>query len=196
MRQSRFFSGGYMLWAALIIGLLLSSGCGYIPGSRMIGPQYYLIDVPVCAHGIDQNETGKNQTQTRAAITDQTIIDCKTTVVSTLRERMNNARLGRTAGGFIRVVTAAVSAMLTGATGASSLATATILSGTSAIIPEISSVIETKERAEVYSKGIETIEEAYGQYLEHLKEETRMAEQKPSPAAIFDKVYQKEGVLS
>jgi hypothetical protein len=81
--------------------------------------------------------------------------------------------------------------MFTGTTGASSLATATILSGTSAIIPEISEVIGAKERAEVYSKGIEIIEEAYGQYLEHLAEtpaEENGSTLTPAGAALYKQI--------
>lgn len=134
--------------------LLLTSGCGALSLSRRLemGSGYYLIDQTPC-----------NQIKM-----DQEIIDCKSKVVSVLRERMNNARLGRTAGSFIQVVTAAMSAMFTGTAGASALGTATVLSGVSAIIPEISSVIEAKERAEVYSEGINMIENGYAVYLEQV----------------------------
>ncbi len=178
MQRSPVLRRQLTAWTGLILGLFLSSGCFYLPRSRRIGAQYYFMDIPVCAHGVDQSGyASESDNKPSAPVTDQTIIDCKVTVVNMLRDRMNSARLARTGGGFIQVVTAAASAMFTGTTGASALATSTILSGTSAIIPELSNVFEAKERAEVYSKGVEMIEDAYAQYLEDIT----TAKEEPSP---------------
>lgn len=137
---------------ALTFGLIVSGGCTLSPAHLLArADRYYLIDIPEC----------KLTTKT----TDAKIVECKEIVRSVLRERFNNARLARTTGGTLQVLTSAVSAMLTGINGASAVTAATVLSGTSSIMPELSNVIEAKDRAEVYSEGLKAIENGEARYL-------------------------------
>lgn len=164
----------------LILLLIFSSGCSLSPAYLLHrADRYYLIDIPQC----------KLTTQT----TDATIVECKEIVRSILRERFNNARLARTTGGAIQVLTAAVSSMLTGINGASALTAATILSGTSSIMPELSNVIEAKDRAEVYSEGLKAIESAEARFLKAIagKPDGKIDANKVTPdgAELYDTVF-------
>jgi hypothetical protein len=150
--------------------LIVSSGCS---GKRPLSPArwlsgYYLLEPTVFS---DQcGGTGTGSEQSTQGVSNARVVCFAEEVKTTLRERMNNARLARTGGGVIQVLTAAISAMFTGTTGASALGTSTILSGVSAIMPELSGVIGAKERAEAYAEGAQAIEDAQALYLKEIAE--------------------------
>ena len=129
--------------------LTLCGGCAFSP-TVPYGPNYYFIDVVEC------KETD--------LISDLQIIRCASKIEETLRQRYNNARVARNGGGVIQVITAATSSMLTGVAGANALTAGTILSGISAIMPEVSDVIEAKGRAEAYADGMKSIGNALAVY--------------------------------
>lgn len=142
------------------IGLLFAlltfcSGCAFTPTFPYTS-SYYLIDVVECS------ET--------ELINDLQIIRCATKLEQTLRQRYNNARVARNGGGVVQVITAATSSMLTGVAGANALTAGTILSGISAIMPEVSDVIEAKGRAEAYADGMKSIGNALAIYRTSIAE--------------------------
>ncbi len=137
----------------LISALIANSGCSVVSPARRLGLEYYLV-FPGC-------ELAEQRS-------DEKILECTSKVKNMLRERMNNARLARTGGGFIQVVTAAISSLLTGTSGSSAVGAATILSGISAIIPEFSNIIEAKDKAEVYNRGLDAIGDAEAEYLQQI----------------------------
>src|SRR5213592_4011599 len=107
--------------------LIVSSGCS---GKRPLSPArwlsgYYLLEPTifrVCSDG-DQDACFA---ECKNGVSDACVVRFAEEVKTTLRERMNNARVARTGGGVIQVLTAAVSAMFTGTTGASAVGTSTI----------------------------------------------------------------------
>ncbi len=146
---------------AVLLLLILASGCALSPSGWM-GPKYYLIDIPDCS--FTRRQANQELLQL-VQPSDGKVVKCAEHVKGILRERFNNARLARTGGGALQVLTAAVSSMLTGINGASALVAATILSGTSSIMPELSNVIEAKDRAEVYSEGLKALEDGEARFL-------------------------------
>ena len=156
------------LLAGILPALIACTGCGLSPARSFPGAsRYYLLEPTVfsqCKNG------GACLEECKAGVSDACVLRFADEVKTTLRERMNNARLARTGGGIIQVLTAAISAMFTGTTGASALGTSTILSGVSAIIPDLSEVIGAKERAEAYSEGAQSIEDAQALYLQEIAE--------------------------
>lgn len=182
------------------LALFFTTGCALSP-SGLLGPKYYLIDIPSCSlapQALEQaaDEGGAKEKPVPAKIApqpnDQRIVECAERVKMILRERYNNARLARTGGGAIQVLTAAVSSILTGVAGANAITAATILSGTSAIIPEMSEVIEAKGRAEAYTDALKTIERAEAAYLKTIaktqKGKINQAVVTPAGAELYDKV--------
>jgi len=143
----------------LVFVVGMSGGCALWP-SRL-APEYYLVK-PTLVEQI----TDKERSDADLPISDVDVVRIANDIKTVLRERFNNARFARSSSGLIQVVTAAVSSLLTGTSGGSAIGAATILSGTSAIIPEVSQVIGAKERAEAYSDGIKTIEKAEARYLD------------------------------
>lgn len=170
MRQLTDVTKTVFLPMTLTLALLTNSGCslGYTPAS--IGREYYFIGI--CRNG------------DVVQFTDLSVLECTGAVKDTLRRRMTNARWARTGGSVIQVVTAAVSAMLTGTTGSGAIEVATILSGTSAIIPDVSEIIGARQRAEAYSEGVKWIEEAEARYCQQIAElqDGQVNDQKLTPA--------------
>lgn len=159
--------------------LIVSSGCS---GKRPLSPArwlsgYYLLEPTIFS---ECKDGGACLEECKGGVSDACVLRFADEVKTTLRERMNNARLARTGGGVIQVLTAAISAMFTGTTGASAVGTSTILSGVSAIIPDLSEAIGAKERAEAYSEGAMAIEDAQAFYLQEIAE----AEKDKDPTAI------------
>lgn len=146
-----FLRAGFAVLGLMIFGV----GCVLKP-AMPISPEYYLIGIPEC------KETD--------LISDLQIVQCASRVEEGLRQRYNNSRLARTEGGIIQVLTAGVSSMLTGIAGANGLTAGTILSGISAMMPEVSNVIEAKDRAEAYSDGMKSIGTALGVYRQSIAE--------------------------
>jgi len=167
--------------SGLLLVPILGTGCSLSPAR--LAPGYYLIEpTPVGKDG-----------QNKLTVSDAQVVVYADTVKNTLRERMNNARIARTVGGFVQVVTAAVSAMLTGTAGGSVVGAATILSGTSAIIPEVSEIIGAKERAEAFGDGVKAIEIAEAHYLQRvakMKGGGQISNDKLTPpgAALYESV--------
>jgi hypothetical protein len=100
-------------------------------------------------------------------LSDSVVVAYGDAVKVTLRQRLNTARWAREGAGFAQIILSATSAMVTGtaAPGRAAAEAATVLSGTSSIIPEVSSVIGAKERAEVYAQAIKDIETAEAKYV-------------------------------
>lgn len=175
-------------WVFLMLLLIFVPGCSLSPVYWMHrADKYYLVGIEECQWALKKD--GVLATE----ITDQKVVQCTGAVKSILRERFNNARLARTAGGAIQVLTSAVSAMLTGINGASAVTAATILSGTSSIMPELSNVIEAKDRAEVYSEGLKAIESGEARYLKAVANKFggKVDDQKVTPdgAELYDTVF-------
>lgn len=175
-------------WVFLMLLLIFIPGCSLSPVYWMHrADKYYLVGIEECQWVLKKD--GVLATE----ITDQKVVQCTSAVKSILRERFNNARLARTAGGAIQVLTSAVSAMLTGINGASAVTAATVLSGTSSIMPELSNVIEAKDRAEVYSEGLKAIESGEARYLKAVANKFggKVDDQKVTPdgAELYDTVF-------
>jgi hypothetical protein len=68
------------------------------------------------------------------------------------------------------VLTAGVSSLVTGLSGANGVTAGTILSGTSAMMPELSNVVEAKDRAEAYADGMKSIGVALSVYRSTIAE--------------------------
>lgn len=149
-------AGNYVRAGFAVLGLMsFGAGCVLKP-AMPISPEYYLIGIADC------KETD--------LISDLQIVQCASRVEEGLRQRYNNSRLARTEGGIIQVLTAGVSSMLTGIAGANGLTAGTILSGISAMMPEVSNVIEAKDRAEAYSDGMKSIGTAFSVYRTSIAE--------------------------
>lgn len=179
--------------------VLLASGCALSPAG-LIGPKYYLIDIPSCSLAPEALVQTTERSGNEAAVApgplsqpnDRRIVECAERVKLILRERFNNARLARTGGGAIQVLTAAVSSIMTGVMGANALTAATILSGTSAVMPEMSEVIEAKGRAEAYTDALKSIERAEAAFLKVMarSHKGKISETAVTPAGaeLYDKV--------
>lgn len=153
----------------LVLVLCISTGCSAISPAYNVGARYYLIDVDAC-RGLLSPEMSKKGQQSAdqrelPQPTDYKIVQCASAVESILRERYNNARLARTGGGVLQVATAAVASLLTGMAGGGAVGVATVLSGTSAIMPELSNIVEAKDRAEAYNDGVRAIGSAAAVYF-------------------------------
>ncbi|MDP6560019.1 MAG: hypothetical protein QF619_07885 [Candidatus Binatia bacterium] len=68
-------------------------------------------------------------------VSDTYVVRFAVLINTKLRERFNNASSAKSSEGFIQVVTAAVSSLLTGTSGAYAVSASMILPGTNAIIP-------------------------------------------------------------
>lgn len=169
----------------LMLLLILSSGCSLSPVYWMPrASQYYLVEVEEC--------------KLTPQPTDEKVLQCSSIVKSVLRERFNNARLARTGGGAIQVLTAGISALLSGINGASALTASTILSGTSSMMPELSNIVEAKDRAEAYSEALKAIEGAEARYLSAIAGSSSGATGRhlsPAAAALYDTVRDAVNVL-
>jgi hypothetical protein len=128
---------------------LIAAGCVSQPATPLTA-EYYLIGIPECTE-ID-------------LVSDLHIIKCASRVEAAFRQRYNNARLARTEGGLLQVITAGASSLITGLGGANGVTAGTILSGISAMMPEVSNVVEAKDRAEAYADGMKSIGTALGVY--------------------------------
>lgn len=106
------------------------------------------------------------------SITDHHILAFTNQVRNALRQRMNFARLARSISGTVQVLTAASAAALSGFSGGSAIAIAS-LAGTSAIIPELQEIFDAKDRAVTYQQGVALIEQAEGRYLKKLSASTQ-----------------------
>ena len=139
--------------AIVTLALLVSVGCSY--------RQYYLLEPSVFDETLRKDKDH---------LTDADVVGYADAVKTMLRDRMNRARLARSGGGVLQVLTAAVSAMVMGLSGGSAAGASTVLSGTSAVIPEVSDVIGAKERAELYSDGVRMVENAQALYVKAVAE--------------------------
>ncbi len=186
MHKPSMIMSNILSLVTLVFVVGMSAGCALWP-SRL-APEYYLIKPTVYEAG-----TANNESKVDILVGDADVVIFANAIKKTLRERYNNARVARSAGGFIQVVTAAVSSLLTGTSGGSAIGAATILSGTSAIIPEVSQVIGAKERAEAYADGIKSIENAEARYLKASAEGNKKGkisgkELTPEGAALYKSV--------
>lgn len=160
------------------------AGCSYVSPVRVVGgSRYYLLEPTVLDENFRKN---------KEKITDYDIVTFTKEVKTVLRERYNNARLARTGGGAIQVLTSGISAFLMGINGGSAVTAATILSGTSSIIPELSNVVEAKDRAEAYADGLKSVEIAEGVYVKSIADggegKISAAELTPAAATLYDTV--------
>lgn len=195
-----------LLWLEILALFMIgSAGCSYVSPVRMVGgSRYYLLEPTVFDGAIERaKKADKGRSVNPESLSpcgasgDVKVSDCDVVeftreVKTMLRERYNNARLARTFGGFVQVVTSAVSGMLTGINGGSAVTAATILSGTSSVIPEVSSVIEAKDRGEAYADGLKSVETAEGVYLKSIADGGggKISTEKLTPAAatLYDTV--------
>src|SRR5262245_22469525 len=101
----------------LLLFIIASTGCVLTPSTPVATPQYYLIDLPEC------KETELSN--------DLRIVACASRVEEGLRQRYNNARLARTQGGLLQVITAGASSLITGLGGPNGVTAGSILAGIS-----------------------------------------------------------------
>jgi hypothetical protein len=143
----KLLQAGFGVLALMICG----TGCSFTPTAFPFKTaEYYLINLSECKETDLEN--------------DKQIVRCASQVEEILRQRYNNARVARSGGGLIQVITAGASSLITGLGGANGLTAGTILSGISAMMPEVSNVIEAKDRAEAYADGMKSIGTALGVY--------------------------------
>lgn len=141
-----------MKHAPLILALILA-GCSTISPARMLpGAERYYLTSPtileVCG-GPD--------------ITDDCIVKFSVERLAVLRERMNNARLAREGGGVIQSVMGLFASMWLGAGG--SEATSMVVSGASAIVPNMAGIFHAEDRATVFAFSVKAIEDGQATYL-------------------------------
>lgn len=155
----------------LLLVFTTSSGCTSLGmSSRALSPAYrasgyyFATPLPFCPQG----EGEKNvycAPGAGATATDSQVMAYADEIKATMRERMNNSRFVRQSGGTIQVLAAASAGLLAGVSSAAAVEAIATLSGVSAVVPQLSGVFGTNERAALFAQGAAAIDSAQAVYL-------------------------------
>ena len=158
--------------AVLVMVLMLSAtGCTSLAKHYGIQPtmtQTFIQPGQKCPEGTSTEVPASTPPTTGPVLkaSDMAVLCYTNALVLMLRKRFNVARIARTLSGVGAVLTAASAAALTAAGGPGTAVLA--LATTSAIIPELASIIDARERAKAYEEGLGLIGDAYSHYLQSI----------------------------